>query len=62
MSVLTASLLMVLLQKRLRNSGHRNSVVKSKVMKLQGVRIRGLGCQERVFTDRKPREGRMRQT
>jgi hypothetical protein len=40
MSVLIASRLMVLLQKLLRNSGHRNSVVKDNVMNLQGVRIR----------------------
>jgi len=36
MSVLNASRLMVLLQNFLRNSGHKNSVVKSRVIKLQG--------------------------
>ena len=38
MSVLIVSRLIVLLVKRLRNSGHTNSVVKSKVMKLWGMR------------------------
>jgi len=34
MSVLIASRFMVLLRRLLRNSGHRNSVVKNSVMKL----------------------------
>ena len=39
MSVLIARRLMVLLRNLPRNSGHRNRVVKSSVMKLQGVRM-----------------------
>ena len=38
MRVLIARRLIVLLRKVLRKSGHRNSAVKSNVMKLQGVR------------------------
>lgn len=40
MSVLIVSRLMVLLRKRLRKSGHMNSVVKSKVINLVKVRVR----------------------
>lgn len=37
---------MVLLRKVLRRSGHRNSVVKNNVIKLQGVRIPDWGTGE----------------